>query len=485
MKQIQIVPLSTPQTITRAAWKAVSEAKRLFLQTDRHPCANPVKEAGLSYETMDDLYETADDFDALNAAIAERLLAAGDCVYAVPGDGCFAQTEAIRAACEAQDAAWSVLPGVSYAKAAFPALQSARLCTANSLPNKPDPAESLCIQEIDTWMAAGEVKLYLQRFYPDELPVSLASMQPDGSYRIETIPLDTLDRRTDFFAGSVLLVPPVPFFERTKYLYDDLCAILERLRAPGGCPWDREQTHESIKRDLIEECYELCDAIDEQDDAHIIEELGDVLMQVVFHATIAKEQGRFDEDDVSDGIVKKLIYRHPHVFGDVTATTAGEVLKTWEALKAAERHQTTQTEAMCSVPKRFPALIRSAKVQKKARKVGFDWKDAEEAFPKIAEETAELHEAMRMGSNVGEEAGDLLFAVVNVVRLLGLDAEQLLHEATDKFVDRFGRMEQLVLQDGKQLADMTLAEQDAYWERVKHTPPENVLSSIVKKEKFS
>ena len=466
-EQVLIAPLSTPQTLTLAAWKAVSEAKRLFLQTDRHPSARPVKEAGLAYRTMDDLYETAEDFDALNAAIAERLAAAGTCVYAVPGDGCFAQLDVIRSACEAKGTALSVLPGVSYAKAAFPALQSAVICTANSLPQKPDRTQTLCIQEIDTRIAASEVKIFLQRFYPDELPVSLAVMQPDGGYRTETISLETLDHRNDFFAGTVLCVPPVPFFERTRYLYDDLCKIMERLRAPDGCPWDREQTHASIKRDLIEECYELCDAIDDEDDAHIIEELGDVLMLVVFHATIAKEQGRFDEDDVSDGIVKKLIYRHPHVFGDVTATSSGEVLKNWEALKAAERHQTTQTEVMCSVPKRFPALMRAEKVQKKARKVGFDWADAREAFPKIAEETEELSEAIRRGTNVAEEAGDLLFAAVNVIRLLGLDPEQTLHAATDKFIARFGRMEQLVCADQKRLGDLSLHEMDKYWERVK------------------
>ncbi|MBQ9188108.1 MAG: nucleoside triphosphate pyrophosphohydrolase [Clostridia bacterium] len=259
----------------------------------------------------------------------------------------------------------------------------------------------------------------------------------------------------------------MPFFERTKYLYPDLCYILDRLRAPDGCPWDKEQTHASIKGDLIEECYELCDAIDEGEDEHLIEELGDVLMQVVFHATIAKEQGRFDQDDVSDGIVKKLIYRHPHVFGNVVAETTGEVLKNWDALKAASRHQTTQTEVLCSVPKRFPALMRAHKVQKKARKVGFDWNDAKEAFPKIAEETEELRAAMETDGNIAEEAGDLLFAVVNVIRLLHLDSEQLLHDATDKFIDRFGRMEQRIKADGKELSGMTLAEMDAYWDEVK------------------
>ena len=463
-----IAPLSTPQTITQTAWTTILTASKLFLQTDRHPSANPVREAGLVYCSMDDLYESSEDFDALNAAIAHRLVNGEDCVYAVPGDGCFSQMDAIQEACAQSDTELVVLPGVSCAKAAFPSLQSAVFCTANALPDKPDCSVPLCIQEIDTYIAAAEVKGYLQRFYADEQSVSLATMQPDGQYRIESFPLYLLDRRNDFFAGSVLLVPPVPFFNRAKYQFNDLCSILDRLRAPDGCPWDREQTHESIKGDLIEECYELCDAIDEADDDHLIEKLGDVLMQVVFHATIAKEQARFDEDDVTDAIVKKLIYRHPHVFGNVSVSSTGDVLKNWDALKAAQRHQTTQTEAMCSVPKRFPALMRAAKVQKKARKVGFDWATAEDAFPKIAEEAEELRDAMQQNGAISEEAGDLLFSVVNVIRLLGFDAEQLLHNTTDKFIDRFGKMERLVIENGKQLSDMTLAEQDEYWKKVKH-----------------
>ncbi len=467
MKQLIIAPLSTPQTLTDAAWKAIREADTLYLQTEKHPSALPVKEAHLSYVSMDDLYEAADDFDALNTAIAARLTQGGSCVYAVPGDGCYAQYDAIERACSESGFTLTVLPGVSYAKAAFPTVQTARFCTANALPKVPDLDEQLCICEIDTPIAAGEVKLYLQRFYPDELSVRLAVMQPDGGYRVESIPLYTLDHQKDFFAGTVLLVPAVPFFERTKYLYPDLCRIMDDLRAPDGCPWDRVQTHESIKGDLIEECYELCDAIDEGEDEHLIEELGDVLMQVVFHATIAKEQGRFDQDDVSDGIVKKLICRHPHVFGNVVADTAEQVLKNWDAIKAEQRHQTTQAEVLCSVPKRFPALMRAAKVQKKASKVGFDWDSAKDAFPKIAEETEELAEAMRDGGNVAEEAGDLLFAAVNVIRLAGLDPEQLLHRAIDKFIDRFGRMEQLACADGHVLSEMPLSEQDVYWEKAK------------------
>ena len=467
MKTITIAPLSTPQTLTRAAWDAVLCASKLYLQTAEHPSAGPVLDADLPFVSMDDLYESSDDYDALNDAIADRLVSDGDCVYAVMGDGCFSQLSAIREAAKKHGFRVDVLPGVSYAKAAFPELQDAQIYTARTLPKRVDPSVPLCVQELDNPIIAGEVKLALSEIYPDEWPVTLATMQKDGHYSRRTFPLTELDRKRTLFAGSVLLVMPASFEERTRYGYYDLVSVMQRLRAPGGCPWDREQTHESLKADLIEECYELNDAIDEQDDAHIVEELGDVLMDVVFHSTIASEQGRFTENDVTDGIVKKMIYRHPHVFGTEKAETTEAVLKRWDELKQAEKHQKTQKEILCAVPKRFPALMRSAKVQKRARKVGFDWNDVTEALPKVYEELDELKAAMNGSGDVSEEAGDLLFAIVNVVRLLGLDGEQILHDATDKFIARFGKMEELAAADGHVLSDLSLSEQDRYWEKAK------------------
>ncbi len=467
MKTIVIAPLSTPQTLTRAAWDAVLHARTLYLQTKEHPSAKPVLEAKLPFVSMDDLYETAEDFDALNETIAARLVSEGDCVYAVMGDGCFAQLPAIEKAAKKKGFRVDVLPGVSYAKAAFPEVQDAQIFTARTLPKRVDPNVPLLVQELDSPIIAGEVKLSLSEIYPDDWPVTLATMQPDGHYSFRTFPLSELDRRRTLFAGSVLYVKPASFKERTRYGYYDLVAVMQRLRAPGGCPWDREQTHESLKGDLIEECYELNDAIDEQDDAHITEELGDVLMDVVFHATIADEQGRFNENDVADGIVKKMIYRHPHVFGSEKAESSADVLKRWDELKQKEKNQKTQKEVLCAVPKRFPALMRSSKVQKRAAKVGFDWNGADEAMPKVYEELDELKAAMRGEGDLFEEAGDLLFAIVNVVRLLGLDAEQLLHDATDKFIKRFGRMEELAAADGRNLSELPLSEQDKYWEKAK------------------
>lgn len=254
---------------------------------------------------------------------------------------------------------------------------------------------------------------------------------------------------------------------RPFYTCDDLVEIVKLLRAPGGCPWDREQTHKSIRRDLLEEAYEVVEAIDQDSPEHLQEELGDLLLQVVFHAVLAQEEGQFDLDAVADGVCKKLIYRHPHVFGDVSVSSTGEVLQNWEELKKKEKHQTSQADAVDSVARSLPALWRAEKVQKKAAKVGFDWPDVSGALDKVAEETAELKAAMAGDGDPEDEFGDLLFAAVNVGRFLKLDPEKSLTAATDKFAARFRRVEQAAGAQGKNLADMTLAEMDELWDEVK------------------
>lgn len=468
-KTLIIAPLSTPDTLTLTSWQAVRGAEKLYLQTQEHPSARPVLEEGLSFVSMDDLYRDAEDYDALNDAIADRLTSAGSAVYAVMGGGCFAQLPAIRSACEQRGFELVELPGVPYYQAAFPEAQAGQVYTANDLAEDLDTDRDLYISELDNPLLAGQVKLKLQRFYPDEHNVVLALQQPSGAYVRRTIPLYALDREKGFFASTVLQVPALPFEHKQTYGYGDLVRVLRRLRAPDGCPWDREQTHKSLKKDLREECYELMDAIDEESDEHLIEECGDVLMNVLFHPLIAEEQGRFDERDVTTEIVSKLIYRHPHVFGQAHVSSSEEVLKNWDALKQKEKGQDTVTAALKSVPRSFPALLRCEKVQKKARKVGFDFDTAQDAFYKIGEETEELRSAMAEGEGVEKEMGDLLFAAMNVCRLLGLDGEETLHKATDKFIRRFERMESLILADGKQLKSMTLSEMDRYWEQAKLT----------------
>jgi tetrapyrrole methylase family protein/MazG family protein len=249
----------------------------------------------------------------------------------------------------------------------------------------------------------------------------------------------------------------------------DYRKIIEVLRSPGGCPWDIEQTHESIRRNLLEEAYEACEAIDEQDPEHLKEELGDLMMQVLFHARIEEEKGSFDLDDVADNAVKKLIYRHPHVFGDVTVAGSDDVLRNWDELKKKEKDQTTVTKTMTDVAETLPALWRAEKVQKKAAKVGFDWPDVQGAEDKLHEETGELEAAIAEGdpAHIEEELGDLLFTVVNIARFTKTDPETALHKSCEKFIRRFDAVETQASETGKKLSDLSLAEMDALWDKAK------------------
>src|SRR6201987_659557 len=248
---------------------------------------------------------------------------------------------------------------------------------------------------------------------------------------------------------------------------DRLKQIVERLRSPDGCPWDREQTHESLKPHIIEECYELLDAIDDQDDQGMQEELGDVLLQVVLHAQMASEESRFDCDSVAEVISEKLIRRHPHVFGDTKLATSDAVLKQWDAIKRGEK--TDRASALGGVPRGLPALAKAQKTQSKAARVGFDWADAEGALEKVKEEINELEQA-GASEQLAEELGDLLFSVVNFARKSKLDAEDLLQAATRKFSERFRKIEALAESRGLSFSSLTLAEMDDLWEQVKGQP---------------
>ena len=259
----------------------------------------------------------------------------------------------------------------------------------------------------------------------------------------------------------------VDFQYKDSYGVKDLEEIVRLLRAPGGCPWDAEQTHQSIRRNFLEEAYEAVEAIDEGSPEHLKEELGDVLLQVVFHALMEQEAGRFDLDAVADGICKKLIFRHPHVFGEVSVSGTGEVLSNWEELKRKEKGQATNTDALEAVARSLPALWRAEKVQKKAAQVGFDWDTPQDALPKVHEEADEVLTELQNARDPGEELGDLLFSCVNVARLSGIDPEQALKNATEKFIKRFSAMENLIKLDEKSLKDLTLSEMDVYWNRVK------------------
>lgn len=477
MKTLWIVGLGTPGRCTVAAQEAVRHADRLFLQTAEHPSCRWIAEEGIAAETMDALYNEAEDFDELNEAIAERLLAEENgetVVYAAPGRGIegTAQMSEILTLAKERGIKVRRIPGIGYADTALceidPFENSPVVCTAVEVTERSiDVSLPLVIEELDTVIKAGEVKLHLMEYYPEEWPVQLIYMNEGGEYQVKEFPLYELDRKRDFFAATVLALAPVPFTERERHGVEGLMQVLFDLRAPGGCPWDAEQTHESLKSSLLEETYEVLDAIEREDEDALCEELGDLLLQIGFHATIAGERCAFTLRDVTTGIVNKLIYRHPHVYKDARVRNSEDVLVNWESLKKKEKHFETQTEVLEAVPKNFPALIRAHKVQKKAAHVGFDWDDPSGALAKVREEADEVQEALANGTNLFEELGDLLFAAVNVSRLCGEEAEPALKAATDKFVRRFGAMEKLILENGRTLEGMSLEEMDNFWDEAK------------------
>ena len=261
----------------------------------------------------------------------------------------------------------------------------------------------------------------------------------------------------------------VEFEQKDKYSIDDLISIVTLLRAPGGCAWDRAQTHFSIKKNFIEETYEVIEAINKQSADGLREELGDVLLQVALHCEMEREQGSFDFDDVCNDICQKLIIRHPHVFGDVKADNEKDALSSWDAVKLKTKGMKKQSESMSSIPIELPALMRAQKVQSKAAKVGFDWEDSKGAVNKVQEEINELITAIDQNdsSDIEEEFGDVLFSCVNVSRFIGVDSEEALTRATDKFIKRFTIVEQLAEQKGISMKDSSLEEFDLLWDKAK------------------
>ncbi|MEO6871166.1 MAG: nucleoside triphosphate pyrophosphohydrolase [Chthoniobacterales bacterium] len=252
--------------------------------------------------------------------------------------------------------------------------------------------------------------------------------------------------------------------------FEQLCEIVRQLRAPGGCPWDREQTHESLVPGLLEEAYEVAEAIRAKDDANLLEELGDLLLQVVMHAEIASEENRFTVEEVAREIGEKLVRRHPHVFGGTEARDSSAVLKQWDAIKRAEKGADADAPYFAGLTRALPALMLAQKTQTKAARVGFDWSEISDVVGKVDEEIGEVKKAMESGdqSAIADEIGDLLFAIVNLARKNQLDAETLLAAATEKFITRFHAMEKEVKQSGAHVSDLDLAALDAIWNRVKH-----------------
>jgi tetrapyrrole methylase family protein/MazG family protein len=462
-------------SLTMGALDVLKTDKRIILHSGRLPVAAALITRGIGFETLDDLYRDSEDFDTLAENGALRVMEAvedGDVVYGALGSGVYGDgvAERLLEVARRRDIPVGIVAGVdSLAGAGALAGCSGAYRVMNAMDVKDailDGRETLFVRELDNPLLAGDVKVKLLETYPAGHRIAYGS-----GYQLRLIALEDLDRQKDLDHTAHIGVPKLSEGERQRYDFYDLVAIIAKLRAPGGCPWDREQTHESLKPCMIEECYEALDAIDRKDDMKLADELGDVLLQAVFHAEIGREREGFDIGDVTTAVCKKMIERHPHIFGSVTAETADAVLKNWEEIKKTSYGHRTHSEVIESVPKNLPALMYAYKVQKKAAQAGFDWQDVEGAFPKIEEELSEvaelLPEAAKHRDRLTEELGDLLFAVVNVFRKLKIEPELALDGAVAKFISRFEAVEKAVLADGKAMEACSLEELDGYWDKIK------------------
>ena len=473
MHQLTVVTLGTggEMFLTRGVEQALRSAVCVVLRTERHPMADFLKNEGILYETLDGLYDTCEDFDLFNLRAAQKVLSLcreKPVCYAV-SDAAFDTTVAAIQREKPAGSKVVVLPGVSHAQRCLSLIDdhadALRLYTAESfLPARVSPQEDLLLVEVHSRECAGECKLKLLEMMPGEMEISfIAGDEKTGEIKRRKIALFEMDRQKGYDHLTAVYVPSVPMLQRNRYNMDDLMAVVARLRAPDGCPWDREQTHESLLPDLLEESYEFIQATRDEDVDHMYDELGDVLLQIALHAQIAIEHGDFTIDDVTSAVCAKMIERHTQVFGQVKADTAEDVLNNWEAFKREQRGIQTHAQAMEEVSLGLSSLLRAYKVQKKARKVGFDFDTALEALAKVHEEASEVRENIENGADPEMELGDLFFAAVNVCRLCGKDPDIALTSSTNKFIKRFRNMENAIKSAGKSLEGLTLSEMDVYW----------------------
>ncbi len=464
-----------PKLLTLEAQDVLTRAPEIYVRTRKHPTVDALPATAV--HSFDRFYEEYDDFAQVYTAIAHEVirLARRDegAVYAVPGHPLVGERSVQLALQMAREAGIPVriVDGLSFVEPTLSALGVDALdglqiadATELALLHHPrlDPDRPALVAQLYSRDLAAEVKLTLMNQYPDEHPVVLVGAAGTPRQRVAELPLYEIDRQAWVDHLTSLYIPPLPQPGGMESFQETIA----HLRAPDGCPWDREQTHQTLRTNLLEEAYEALEAIDRDDADALMEELGDLLLQIVLHAQIATDEGEFRMPDVIAHIDAKLKRRHPHVFGDVKVSGAAEVTVNWEEIKREERNHADHRSMLDGVPKTLPALSQAQDYQSRVARVGFDWPDIEGVRRKIAEELQELAEAQTDEEREGE-MGDLLFAVVNLARWLHVDAESALRRANARFARRFAAMERRCAETGCTLADLTPEEQDALWEAAK------------------
>lgn len=467
---------------TEAARKIVTTVKEVWLRTARHPGVETLRQAGTAQtHSFDAWYEEATDFDSLYDRIADHIVKLGaregGVVYAVPGNPAVGEATVPRIRSRAAEAGLpvAIVPGLSFIEPTLAALgidaldglQIADAAGLTAMHHPPlDPDRPALVAQLYSRRQAAQVKLTLMNAYPDDHPVSLVRAAGTGRERVITCPLFELDRQPSIDHLTTLYLPPLahpsglPAFQET----------VAHLRAPDGCPWDREQTHQSLRPYLLEESYEALAALDAEDPDALVEELGDLLLQIVLHAQIATESGEFQMADIIGKVDAKIRRRHPHVFSNVVVNGVEDVLTNWEAIKRAERNDKgevpSEESALDGVSPAMPALARAQAISQKAVRVGFEWPNVDGVLEKLSEEAGELAAAQTPQEREAE-LGDLLFVTVNLARWLGVDAESALRSTNERFRRRFRALERLARERGQKLTDLDINALDRLWEEAK------------------
>jgi len=478
-----------PEQLTLGSLRRLKEAQERYVRTKEHPVVGWLEETGVQFTSFDAVYEAKGDFPSVYAEIVDQLIKRAialpeeqEIIYAVPGHPMVAEAtvKLLRERCPAEQITLNIIGGESFLDEAFVRLgfdpiEGFQLLDASEISAGAfNPRLHTLIGQVYDEFTASDVKLSLMDIYPDDYEITVGhALGVEGSEQIVTVPLYELDRVSGFGNLSLVYVPANMDDALRIRTLDRLHEIVSILRSPGGCPWDREQTHQSIRKNLIEETYEVLETIDEDDPDHMREELGDLLLQIMLHSQMEEEVGAFSVYDVIQELNEKLVYRHPHVFGELSAEDAEAALRNWDAMKAEEKRrkgiEPERLSALSGVPRDLPALMKAYKLQKKAAKVGFDWEQIDSVWAKLEEEILELREAVetKQLSEQSLELGDVLFSVVNAARFIGVDPEEALSQTISKFVRRFSHVEERLHEAGKTPGTSSLVEMDKLWEEAK------------------
>lgn len=455
--------------------KLINHTQPIYTRTSDHPVINSLIQEGVRFETFDHHYEKNDQFADVYEKIVQELLEKAmdnSVIYTVPGHPMLAE-KTVQLLLEQEETPVEIVGGQSYLDDLFTALKidpidGFQFIDGTSFDRSQlDYRHHLVFCQVYDAFIASNVKLALLEDLPPDYPIKVVEAAGSSSETINTIPLEELDHALEVGNLTSVYVPPAAP-DMLNHTFNRLREVISQLRGPGGCPWDQAQTHETLREYAIEEVYELIDAIDDQDDEGIIEELGDVLLQVMLHSQIGEDDGYFMIDDVIQSVTDKMIHRHPHVFGDTKADTVSEVYKNWDALKKEEKGN-ERTSHLDGIPKHFPSLSKASDLQKKAAKVGFEWSDVEPVWHKLEKEIAEVKEAIenKDDNEIEKEFGDILFVIANLARYYKINAEVALNRTNEKFTSRFRYIEKQLADQGKQLTDASLEEKDFYWNQAK------------------